>query len=158
MDNDKFAALEAMVGEVDAAGPPTPGQALAAQEADAQAVAAQEWAAIPAMVGGMLAMLAPELREVYSEAACSSWGTSAAAVAAKHGWASPAAAPELGLALSTLGLAIPSYLVIRGRLAAARAARPEPERVEPVARPAMDGAAEPAPFDAAGVTGVGHGG
>lgn len=132
MDEQKFEALGAMVGEVDADGPPTPEQAQAQAAADTMDANAREWGTIAYMIGGALSMLAPELRQVYSEDACYAWGQSAATVAQKYGWDGPANVPEISLAISTVGLAVPSFLAIRLRLSQLQAAREQAQRRAPV--------------------------
>lgn len=122
MDMDKLQGLDNIVSEADAMGGPTPEQAQEAQAQQAQNVAAMEWAAIAYTIGGALAILAPELREkVYTVEACNAWGESAAAVAEKYGWNGPSNVPELGLLMATMGLAVPSVIVIRHRIKSAKA-------------------------------------
>ena len=130
MDEVKFEGLAAIVAEVDAAGPATPEQVEAQAAADTMDASAREWGTIAYMVGGALAMLAPELRQVYTEDACFAWGQSAATVAQKYGWDGPANVPEIGLAISTVGLAVPSFLAIRLRLAQLSAAKAKAQAVE----------------------------
>lgn len=133
MDEQKFEALASIVADVDAAGPPTPEQVEAQTAADTHDAAAREWGTIAFMIGGALSMIAPELRQVYTEEACFAWGQSAATVAEKYGWSDPGNVPEIGLAISTVGLAVPSYLAIRLRLRqleAAKAAQQQRDTVE----------------------------
>lgn len=151
MDEDRMQALGGLIDEVDAAGPPTPEQAKAQAEEQQQAqaldTATQEWGSVAYMIGGALAMLAPELRQVYTQDACMAWGGSAALVAQKYGWNSPAAAPELGLIVATAGFAVPSYLAISRRLADMRGGSTAQELSQPRQgqglEGAMDGAALP---------------
>jgi hypothetical protein len=51
------------------------------------------------------------------------WGRSMMPVADKYGWNSPGALPELGLLVTTMGLAVPSFLVIREKLRQAKEAQ-----------------------------------
>lgn len=131
MDETKMGALGRMVTEVDGEGP----EALAAQEEQAQQEAtalseAKAWAQVPFAVGKLLCMVAPELEPVYSEAACQAWGESVVPVAQKYGW-SASVFPEIALAITTAGFAIPSYLVARAKLAALKeAAAAAPRQVK----------------------------
>lgn len=163
MDADKLNGLDGLVGEVDAEGPPTPEQVQEQQQAQTLENSAREWGLIVYTVGGALAMLAPELRQVYSEDACLRWGESMAPVAEKYGWNNPANVPEFGLALTTLGLAVPTYLIVKTKLEQLREARMLQQgtpRREAVQQPAdVPGAV---PTDHAGavaaMAGVIHGG
>lgn len=144
MDETKFEALDGLVTEVDAEGPQTPEQ-QAAQQAEAQALdSAQQWGSIVYAVGTGLALIAPELRSVYTPDACNAWGQAMQPVAEKHGWNSPANVPEFGLLLASVGLGVPTFLAIRARLV-------ELKRERESARPA-------APDDAAAAAGMGLGG
>jgi hypothetical protein len=133
MDEQKFTALETLIGEVDGQGPATPEQAEAQAAAASAESAAQEWGSLAYMVGGALTMLAPVLSQVYTEDACLRWGKSVVPVSDKYGWGNPSNVPEVGLAISTLGFAVPSVLAIRASLAALRAAS---EKNKPAQRPA----------------------
>lgn len=118
-------ALGHLAAEVDADNPGP--EARAAAEAAVEKAAqvdrvAEEWAQIPWLIGRALSMAAPELAQVYSQQACMSWGKSAAAVAEKYGWKDASIGPELGLAVSTLGFAVPSFLLIRERVRQAQEA------------------------------------
>lgn len=123
MDMEKLENLGQVVDEVDALGPATPAQLQAAQAEQALEQGAREWGSIAFMVGGALSMLCPELRQVYTEEACSAWGASVMPVAEKYGWNGPGSIPEIGLAISTIGLAVPSYLAIRVKLQQLKEAR-----------------------------------
>lgn len=120
MDVSKLEGLGSLVDEIDGEGPPTPEQ----QEAQAVEAAGEEnarqWGAIAYMVGNAMAMVAPELRQVYTEDACLNWGRAMNPVAEKYGWNGPSALPELGLLIATAGLAMPSYFAVRARLQAVR--------------------------------------
>lgn len=128
MDEQRMEALASIVDEADEAGGPTPEQQAEAKQAEAKQQAASEldekarqWGVLAYMIGGGLAMAAPELRQVYTEAACLDWGRSVVPVAEKYGWdGGPSKLPELGLMLSTAMLAIPTVYVLRARLAEAR--------------------------------------
>lgn len=128
MDANKLEGLGGLIDEIDAEDPQKQAQAQAEQQAAQQAEAdadtqAREWGVIAYTVGSALGMLAPELKQVYTEDACLKWGRSVVPVALKYGWNGPGAVPELGLLISTAGLAVPSYLVIRMKLAQLKAAK-----------------------------------
>jgi hypothetical protein len=134
MDAEKMEALDGLVTEVDGESP----EAQAQQQAEVQAqldadAQARGWGVIMWTVGSALAMVAPELRQVYTDDACLNWGRSVVPVAEKYGWSGPANVPELGLLISTAGLAVPSYLVIKAKLAAMREAREAAERARKAA-------------------------
>jgi hypothetical protein len=129
MDAQKMEALGGLVDEIDATGP----EAQAAAQAEAQQQAdseqgAREWGVIAFTIGGALSMLAPELRQVYTEDACLNWGRSVVPVAEKYGWNGPANVPELGLLIASAGLAVPSFLAIRERMRQLKEARQAAER------------------------------
>ena len=128
MDATKLEALGGLVDEVDAAAPPSPEQleeqrraeaaaTSAAQAAESLEQGARQWGAIAYMIGGALSMVAPELRQVYTERACMDWGRAVVPVADKYGWNGAGKLPELGLAIATMGLAIPSVLAVRAAIA-----------------------------------------
>ncbi|HEV6967424.1 hypothetical protein [Roseateles sp.] len=128
MDAKKLEGLGGFVDEIDAEDPARQAEQQAQEQAEQQAQteaekSAREWGSIVFMVGRALCMVAPELKAVYTEEACLQWGESVVPVAQKYGWDGPGAVPEIGLAISTLGLAVPSYLVIRVKLAQLKAAR-----------------------------------
>lgn len=119
-NTQRLEALAEMAQGVDAENP----SAESRQEQAAQAAAisqedanARAWGMVMFTVGGFVQMVAPELRAVYSEERCFAWGQQAGAVAKKYGWDGPSAMPELALIASTLGFAVPTYLVIKGKLA-----------------------------------------
>lgn len=80
------------------------------------------WAQIPLMVGGMLSMAMPELKGVYTEAACTQWGTAMHAVATKYGWEAGETisrfAPEIALAVASFPLVVPVVHAVKARKAA----------------------------------------
>jgi len=117
MTAEKLEGLAGMVGEADALGGPTPEEAQAQEQAAAASEAAKEWGAIAYGVGGFLSMMAPELKAVYTEARCLAWGAAVVPVAEKYGWSSTKRFPELALAMATLGLAVPTFFVLKRRLA-----------------------------------------
>ncbi len=72
-------------------------------------------------VGGMLQMVAPDLKAVYTEDRCFEWGRCADLVAQKRGWNAPTNSPELALLASTVGFVIPSVMMVRQRVQQAKA-------------------------------------
>jgi len=116
MDAQKLEGLAELVGEIDGEGPPTAEQQQAQQAEQLADAGAREWGLIAWTVGNALAMFAPELKQVYTEDACLKWGESANKVAEKYGWNGPGSLPELGLALSTAALVVPTVALIRMRL------------------------------------------
>lgn len=126
MSLDQLNALGGMVEELEGANPGMEAQQAAA-EAQAQAseseAGARAWGMMMFTIGGFAQMIAPELKPVYSEDRCFQWGQQAQAVAEKYGWGGPTAMPELALVASTAGFAVPTYLVIRGKVEQAKAAR-----------------------------------
>lgn len=123
MDAAKLESLGPMVEEVDGTAPGAAAEAAAgAARADQAHEAAKAWGMVAYAIGGALSMIAPELREVYTEDACIGWGHAMVPVAAKYGWDGPSNMPELGLAIATIGLAAPSFLCIRRRMQARKAA------------------------------------
>lgn len=137
MDMDKMNGLAAMAAELDDEVTPRTADELAAEEAAAQAAdpehQAQAWAGVMAMIGGALTMIAPELEQIYTEKACLKWGAAVVPVAQKYGWDGPGSVPEIGLLIATLPLAVPSFFLVRRRIAqlkAAKAAADEARTVE----------------------------
>ena len=125
-DMDKLEALAGMTASVDAENPDPQAQADAAEaieQASESIAGAKAWGLMMFTIGGFAQMLAPELKPVYSEERCFQWGQQAQAVAEKHGWTGPSAMPELALIASTAGFAVPTYLVIRGKVEQAKAAK-----------------------------------
>jgi len=115
--------LANMAQEADAANPSAEQQQ--AQQVEAAAVsqadiAAKQWGMMMFTIGGFACMIAPELRQVYSEERCFAWGQQANAVAEKYGWNGPSAMPELALIASTAGFAVPTYFLLREKVAAAK--------------------------------------
>jgi hypothetical protein len=127
VDTTKLESLGDIVGEADAiaTGAPTPEQQAQAAAAQAEQLAedsAREWGVIAYTIGTALAVLAPELRNVYTEEACFAWGRSMVPVAQKYGFDGPGNVPELGLLISTMSLGVPTALVLRAKIAALRSA------------------------------------
>ncbi len=120
MDAQRIEALDEIIQEADSVGGPTPEQQAEQAQAAGLEEGARAWGAVMYMVGGALSMVAPELRQVYTEQACLNWGRAAAPVAEKYGWNNPAALPELGLVIATAGFVVPSAVAIRARVVAMR--------------------------------------
>lgn len=96
--------------------------AAQAATATSSATEAQAWAALPAMFGGILAMAMPELRDVYKEEACATWGAAMVPVAHKYGWSADALiGPEAGLVLASVPLAVGTFAAVRAYKARAAA-------------------------------------
>lgn len=115
--------LATMTQEADAANPSAEQQQQQQQQAEqatAADIAAKQWGMLMYTVGGFACMIAPELKQVYAEDRCFAWGQQANAVAEKYGWNGPTAMPELALIASTAGFAIPTYFLIRDKLATAQ--------------------------------------
>lgn len=114
--------LGSVVAEIDGQSP----QALAevaqqqAQQSAAE-IGAKAWAQIPAMVGSLMGLFAEEVKPFFNEQACMEWGAAAQAVAEKRGWGGPDGIPELALAMSSLGMAVPTALIVNAKLKAIRA-------------------------------------
>ena len=154
--------LATMAKETDAANPSAEQQqqqAAQAEQISAADMAARQWGMMMFTIGGFACMIAPELKQMYAEERCFAWGQQANAVAEKYGWNGPSAMPELALIASTAGFAVPTYFLIRDKMATAQkgtglaswAARlglwwrtrkarqgqpmPEPENMQPGAAP-----------------------
>lgn len=112
-------ALAGMTQATDAENPSMEDQQAQAQEqarATEADTAAKQWGMLMYTVGGFAQMIAPELKQVYSEERCFAWGQQANAVAEKYGWNGPTAMPELALIASTAGFAVPTYFLIRAKV------------------------------------------
>lgn len=131
--------LAGLIEEVDAQGPATPEQQAEQQQAADADTAASEWGMIAYTIGGALGMLAPELRQVYTEESCLKWGRAVVPVSEKYGWGAPANVPELGLLLCTAGLAVPSILAVRQRLAELKKQQTAQQRKDSVQADAQQG-------------------
>ena len=115
---DPLQALGPAVAALDAENPTHEQTQQAEQEQQAEQAAnqgARDWAMIPFMIGGLVCMVAPELKPVYSEERCLTWGQHANQVAEKYGWNSPSNMPELGLVASCLTFAVPTFLTLRDK-------------------------------------------
>jgi len=145
MDMEKMNGLAALAGEVDADVIPRTPEEEAAAEAEAKAAdpdtQAKAWGVLAYSIGGMLAVLAPELKGVYTEEACLAWGHSVVPVAEKYGWEGPSNVPELGLLLASVPLAVPTFFIVRERLAELREAKEKADEARTVENGAPAGAA-----------------
>lgn len=151
-DLEKLGHLATMTAETDASGPPTPEQLEAEKEQAEDETEAQAWAQVPMMLGAALSMLAPELQAVYTKEACDAWGVAMVPVAKKYGWNGPSNLPEIGLLITTAGLAVPTIVVVRAKLQQLREANAAHEAAK--AR-AMARAVTPSPVSDVGVGDVG---
>lgn len=155
MDMDKMLQLEGHVAEVDALGPVAQAEQAQQAEAAAQAITEGEaWAVIPRTVGSLVCMLAPELQPLYSDERCREWGDAMVPVAQKYGWGGPNVLPELGLIVATGTLAVPTYMVVKAKLAQLKAAAAKPEATP--AHP-FDGAVDATVVPSAPPEGMGPG-
>jgi hypothetical protein len=119
----RLAALGGMTAETEAANPnPEDVQAAAAEQAHhaEQDAAAKQWGMLMFTIGGFAQMIAPELKAVYTEERCYSWGQQANAVGEKYGWNGPSAMPELALIASTAGFFVPTYFLCKARIKSAQ--------------------------------------
>ena len=101
-----------------------PGAAPAAEvitAAELEAREAQEWASLPYLFGSIVGRALPELRAVYTEAACLEWGRAMVPIAHKYGWTVSGFSPWLGLAGATWKLADPTIDAVRAARARAEA-------------------------------------
>jgi hypothetical protein len=105
---------------------------------------AKEWGMVAFVVGNALAMIAPSLKSVYTEQACQAWGHAMVPVADKYGWNGPGNVPEIGLAIATIGLALPSYLAVKAELKkVAPVPEKQPAKAEPPAQPKLEPMPQP---------------
>jgi hypothetical protein len=116
-------AIQAIAAETADASPAAAqlGAAPVDQAALDAAAEAQGWAEIPKQFGAIVCMGLPELAPAYGDEPCLRWGEAMAALAKKYGWSFKSIGPELGLALATVPLAVPTYLAVKARRAAAAA-------------------------------------
>lgn len=147
-DPTAFSALDAI--ELEARTEEQAREAAQAEAAQPSGVPDQVemWALIPKQLGGILAMALPELRDVYTDAACMQWGAGMAAVAQKYEWDAAEVlakwAPEVALVTATIPLAVPTYFAVSKRLEAAKQAREKAAATAPAA-PMKDLNTEPVP-------------
>lgn len=158
-DLEKLEGLGGLVGEVDAENGPTDEQVQkAAAEAEAM-TEAQAWAQVPAGIGSVLAMIAPELQAIYTPEACQRWGEAMVPVAQKYKWTGPSKLPEVGLLVVTATMAVPTVVVVRHKLQIMREAA-EAERRRQAVADAAEGATDVVARDVsvtAGAAGMGAG-
>lgn len=115
----RLEALAGMTAATEDENPdPAQQQAAAAEQAHAseQDAAAKQWGMLMYTIGGFAQMIAPELKQVYSEERCFAWGQQCNHVAEKYGWNGPSAMPELALIASTAGFAVPTYFLIKAKV------------------------------------------
>ena len=115
----RLEALGGMTAATEADNPSAEDQQQAASEqarVSEQDANAKAWGMLMFTVGGFAQMIAPELKAVYSEERCFSWGQQANHVAEKYGWNGPSALPELALIASTAGFLVPTYFVLTQKI------------------------------------------
>ncbi len=126
LDNLDKIALEAMGGEIE---DQAKQDAILNQNPEPVLDPAKTWAQIPFMLGGMLAMAMPELKQVYTEDACMKWGHGMAAVSDKYGWDAGETisrwAPEFMLIAASLPLLVPTVRAVKARADEIKARAPE---------------------------------
>lgn len=123
-DTQKLEALGELVDEVEGPSPEQAQQQQAeAEQAQAMDEGARQWGVIAYMLGNAVGMFVPEAKAIYTEDACMNWGRAMMPVAQKRGWNSPSALPELGLFIATAGLVVPTFLLIRAKVAAIKEGR-----------------------------------
>jgi hypothetical protein len=126
MDAEKLESLGGMIDEVQGPDPEQQAeQQQQAQQQEATEAGARSWGVIAYMVGNSLAMLAPELKSIYTEDACLNWGRAMMPVAEKRGWNAPSSLPELGLFIATASMVMPTVIIVRAKLIAIKAGRKE---------------------------------
>jgi hypothetical protein len=151
MDAQKMDALATTVGQVDAESPEAQA-ARAAEEATQQAAEvkavsmAEAWATVPSMIGKLACIVEPALGQFYTPQACQEWGEAMVPVAEKYGWGGPGAMPEVNLAIVTAGMAVPTFMMLRVKLAQLKAAAAPPAAAAALA--VAPGAASPADVSA----------
>jgi hypothetical protein len=90
-------------------------------DSDQAEQSARDWAMLMFMVGGFATMIAPELKPIYAEDRCLTWGRHANQVATKYGWNSPSGMPEIALLGSTITIMAPTIYLVRAKLRDAKA-------------------------------------
>lgn len=116
----RLEALAGMTAETEAANPSQEQQAQAEKaqtEASQAEQGAKDWGLLMYSIGGLVCMIEPKLKPVYSEDRCLTWGEHANTVAAKYGWNGVGLMPEITLIGCTIGFAVPTVLVLRQTLA-----------------------------------------
>ena len=81
---------------------------------------AREWGVMLFSVGGMITMIAPELKPVYSEERCFQWGQHMQNVCQKYGWTGPSHSPEFGLLMASVTFLLPTISVLPAKIKEAR--------------------------------------
>ncbi len=112
-----LAAEAAAVEAADAAAVPT----VPGQEPAPVVDPAQQWAAVPALFGDLLAMALPEVKPFYSPEICRTWGEKMVPVADELGWnASEVLGPKMALAVASVPLVMGPIVVLKARKEAAK--------------------------------------
>lgn len=126
MDAQRLEALGGMVDEVEGPAPEKVAEEQAkAVELENLEAGARSWGVLVYMVGNSLALLAPEVKSIYTEDACLNWGRAMMPVAEKRGWNAPSSLPELGLFIATVSMVAPTFIIVRAKLIAIKAGRKE---------------------------------
>jgi hypothetical protein len=105
------------------------GEFIGAEQTDDQKKEeeAKEWAGVPFVLGGLLSRALPELKEVYTEAACLDWGRATVPVARKYGWSLGRFNAEIVWIGATWGMVAPAFDALKKR----RAADAKPKEKQP---------------------------
>jgi hypothetical protein len=126
MDATKLENLASFVEEIDSNSPGAIAEQQQQVQAEQLAISeGQAWAVLPQTIGRLVSMLAPELAELYSDERCQEWGDAMVPVAQKYGWGGPNVLPELGLLIATGTFAVPTYMIVKAKIAQMKAAAPQ---------------------------------
>lgn len=94
-------------------------RAAAGEPEPAQVDPAESWAQIPMMVGSLLSIAMPELKQAYTPENCMNWGAAMVPLAEKYGWDGNSVlarfAPEIGVVVASLPLVLPTVAAIKAR-------------------------------------------
>ena len=96
-------------------------------QAERDRAEAIEWAGYPYLFGSIVGEAMPELKAVYTEAACMAWGEKFLPLARKYGWSAGVVGLWMGAAGATWALLAPTAKVARRYMAQAKqSAQPAP--------------------------------
>lgn len=121
MDEQKFEQAAAAIAADDDLNSPIGSQP--GETPDTVVDGGREWGLLLFGIAQAAAMAFPKLQAVYSEQNCANWGNCMNSVAEKYGWNSPVNSPEIALLTCSLGLAVPTYMIVSADLEAMRAAK-----------------------------------
>ncbi|WP_310611652.1 hypothetical protein [Limnohabitans sp.] len=119
MSEDRLEALADMTAGVDAENPTAEQQSAQKQEqhaAQQSEAGEREWGLMLFSIGGMLTMVAPELKTVYSEDRCFMWGQHMHIVSEKHGWSAPGHSPEFALLVASVSFVVPTLAILPAKV------------------------------------------